>query len=81
MIDETAKRLLSARAENGAQQKRIQLEIENLRSGSSDLELAKSRIMDGDIARESTTTIKEKVVMEASSSMFTQGINYKQKQH
>ena len=72
MIDETAKRLLSARAENGAQQKRIQLEIENLRSGSSDLELAKSRIMDADIARESTTTIKEKVVMEASSSMFTQ---------
>ena len=72
MIDETAKRLLSARAENGAQQKRIQLEIENLRSESSDLELAKSRIMDADIARESTTTIKEKVIMEASSSMFTQ---------
>ena len=72
MIDETAKRLLSARADNGAQQKRIQLEIENLRSESSDLELAKSRIMDADIARESTTTIKEKVIMEASSSMFTQ---------
>ena len=72
MIDETAKRLLSARADNGAQQKRIQLEIENLRSDSSDLELAKSRIMDADIARESTTTIKEKVILEASSSMFTQ---------
>ena len=72
MIDETAKRLLSARTDNGAQQKRIQLEIENLRSESSDLELAKSRIMDADIARESTTTIKEKVIMEASSSMFTQ---------
>ena len=72
MIDETAKRLLSARADNGAQQKRIQLEIENLRSESSDLELAKSRIMDADIARESTTTIKEKVIMEASSSMFVQ---------
>ena len=28
--------------------------------------------MDADIARESTTTIKEKVIMEASSSMFTQ---------
>ena len=72
MINETAKRLLSARADNGAQQERIQLEIENLRSESSDLELAKSRIMDADIARESTTTIKEKVIMEASSSMFTQ---------
>ena len=72
MFDETAKRLLSARADNGAQQKRIQLEIENLRSDSSDIELAKSRIMDADIARKSTTTIKEKVIMEASSSMFTQ---------
>ena len=72
MIDETAKRLLSARADNGAQQKRIQLEVENLRSDTSDLELAKSRIMDADIARKSTTTIKEKVIMEVSSSMFTQ---------
>ena len=72
MIDETAKRLLSARADNGAQQKRIQLEVENLRSDTSDLELAKSRIMDADIARKSTTTIKEKVIMEASSSMYTQ---------
>ena len=72
MINETANRLLSARADNGAQQKRLELDIENLRSGTSDLEIARSRIMDADIASESTTTVKENIIMKASSSMFAQ---------
>ena len=72
MIDEVGKRLLDARAENGAQQKDRTLEIDNFRSLSSDLELAKSRVMDADLARQTTETVKENVIMQVSSSMFTQ---------
>ena len=60
MIDETANRLLSARAEMELNKKRIQLEIENLRSGSSDLELAKSRILMQTLPGVIVNTIKEK---------------------
>jgi flagellin len=65
-------RIADARAENGAEQNRL-LKVDNLlASNMTNLEAAHGRIMDADIALESTRFAKENVLVQASASMVAQ---------
>jgi flagellin len=60
------------RAENGAEQNRVMNSIELLQSNMTNLEAAHGRIMDADIALESTRFARHNVLVQASAAMTAQ---------
>jgi flagellin len=65
-------KLADARAENGAEQSRL-TKVENLLSlNMTNLEAAHSRIMDADIALESTRFARQNVLVQSSAAMVAQ---------
>ena len=65
-------RLASMRAENGAEQNRISQVEENLQASLVNLEAAHGRIMDADIALESTRFARHNIIVQASAAMTAQ---------
>lgn len=64
--------LASALAQNAAEQSRLNMEIRQNESARVNLEAAKSRIMDADVAQESTRFAKTNVLVQSSASMVAQ---------
>ena len=60
------------RAENGAEQNRIMNSIDLLQTNMTNLEAAHGRIMDADIALESTRFARHNVLVQASAAMTAQ---------
>ena len=69
---EAIQRLADARAENGAEQQRVQQSYEFHQTNMVNLEAAHGRIMDVDVALESTRFAKNNVLVQASASMTAQ---------
>ena len=65
-------RVADMRAENGAEQNRIMNTISMLQSNMVNLESAHGRIMDTDIAAESTRFARHNILVQASASMTAQ---------
>jgi flagellin len=65
-------RLADARSENGAEQQRINQSYELHSTNLVNLEAAHGRIMDVDVALESTRYAKHNVLVQASASMTAQ---------
>ena len=65
-------KIADARAENGAEQQRIQQSYELHSTNLVNLEAAHGRIMDVDVALESTRFAKHNVLVQASASMTAQ---------
>jgi len=65
-------RIADARAENGAEQNRLLMVEELLASNMTNLEAAHGRIMDADVALESTRFARHNVLVQASASMVAQ---------
>ena len=64
--------LASLRAENGGSVSRLQFAQESAAQQRTNLEAAKGRIVDVDIATESTTLAKYNILVQASASMLAQ---------
>ena len=69
---EAIERLADMRAENGAEQNRVMNSIQMLQTNVTNLEAAHGRIMDADIALESTRFARQNVLVQASASMAAQ---------
>jgi flagellin len=69
---EAIERLADMRAENGAEQNRVMNSIGLLQSNMTNLEAAHGRIMDADIALESTRFARHNVLVQASAAMTAQ---------
>ena len=65
-------RLADMRAENGAEQNRVMNTIQMLQTNVTNMEAAHGRIMDADIALESTRFARQNVLVQASASMAAQ---------
>ena len=68
----TIERITDARAENGAEQNRLLMVEELLSMNMTNIEAAHGRIMDADIALESTRFARHNVLVQASASMVAQ---------
>ena len=68
----TIERIADARAENGAEQNRLLMVEELLSMNMTNIEAAHGRIMDADIALESTRFARHNVLVQASASMVAQ---------
>ena len=64
--------IATLRAENGGQVSRLQYAQEDVLAQKTNLEAANGRIMDVDIARESTELAKYNILVQASASMVAQ---------
>jgi len=69
---EVIQRIADARAENGAEQQRVQQSYEFHQVNLVNLEAAHGRIMDVDVALESTRFARNNVLVQASASMTAQ---------
>jgi flagellin len=69
---EVIQRIADSRAENGAEQQRVQQSYELHQTNLVNLEAAHGRIMDVDVAMESTRFAKNNVLVQASASMTAQ---------
>jgi flagellin len=65
-------RVADMRAENGAEQNRVMQRIDLLQSNLTNIEAAHGRIMDADIALESTRFARHNILVQASASMTAQ---------
>ena len=65
-------RIADMRAGNGAEQNRLSITMDLLRSNLSNIESAHGRIMDTDIAVESTRFARQSVLVQAGASMTAQ---------
>ncbi|MAH26739.1 MAG: flagellin [Opitutae bacterium] len=65
-------RIADMRAENGAEQNRVMQRIDLLQSNLTNIEAAHGRIMDADIALESTRFARHNILVQASASMTAQ---------
>ena len=65
-------KLADARAENGAEQARLFMVEEQLTKNQENLEAAYGRIMDTDVALESTRFARQNVLVQSSASMVAQ---------
>ena len=65
-------RLADARAENGAETSRLNMVADLLISNQTNLEAAHGRIMDADVALESTRFARHNVLVQASAAMVAQ---------
>ena len=64
--------IADARAENGAEQNRLLMVDDLLTSNMTNLEAAHGRIMDADVALESTRFAQQNVLVQAAASMVAQ---------
>ena len=64
--------LANARAHNGALQSRLGFAYDNVSINKSNLEAARSRLIDVDIAEESTNFAKFNILAQASASILSQ---------
>jgi len=64
--------IATLRAENGATMARLQFSEDHLRLSKANLEAANSRIMDVDVAEESTQLAKFNILAQASAAMLSQ---------
>jgi flagellin-like hook-associated protein FlgL len=64
--------IASYRAQNGAQQGRINFAMDQLATNRHNLESAKSRILDVDVAEESTQLARANILVQAGASMLGQ---------
>jgi len=71
-FSESIERLADMRAENGAEQNRVMNTIDLLQTNITNLEAAHGRIMDADIALESTRFARHNVLVQASAAMTAQ---------
>ena len=67
--------IADARAENGAEQSRLMMVEELLSSKMINLEAAHGRIMDVDVALESSRLAKNNVLVQSSAAMVAQANN------
>jgi flagellin len=65
-------RIADMRAENGAEQNRVMQRLDLLQSNLTNIEAAHGRIMDADIALESTRFARHNILVQASASMTAQ---------
>jgi flagellin len=65
-------KIADMRAENGAEQNRVTQRIDLLQTNITNLEAAHGRIMDADIATESTKFARYNILVQASASMTAQ---------
>jgi flagellin-like hook-associated protein FlgL len=65
-------RIADARAENGAEQNRLSMTNALLMQNQTNLEAAHGRIMDADIALESTRLARQNVLVQSSAAMVAQ---------
>jgi len=65
-------RLADIRAENGAEQNRLSMAADLLALNQTNLEAAHGRIMDADIALESTRLARQNVLVQSSAAMVAQ---------
>jgi flagellin len=68
-------KLANARAKNGALQSRLNYAYDQASISKSNMEAARSRIIDVDIAEESSNFASKNILMQASSSMLAQANN------
>ena len=71
-FSEAIERLADMRAENGAEQNRVMNSIELLQTNMTNLEAAHGRIMDADVALESTRFARQNVLVQSSAAMVAQ---------
>jgi flagellin len=72
MFTHVIEKIADARAENGAEQQRIQQSYELHQTNLVNIEAAHGKIMDVDVALESTRFAKHNVLVQASASMTAQ---------
>ena len=65
-------RIADARAENGAEQNRVLQAIDLLKTNLTNMEAAYGRIVDTDVALESTRYARHNVLVQASAAMTAQ---------
>jgi flagellin len=65
-------KIADSRAENGAEQSRLRMADELLIQNQTNLEAAYGRIMDADIALESTRFARQNVLVQSSAAMVAQ---------
>ena len=63
------------RAENGATSSRLQFALEQLESAKVNMEAANSRIVDTDVAQESTRFARYSILVQAGAAMLSQANN------
>lgn len=71
-FNDLIERVADARAENGAEQNRLRMTSELLTQNQTNLEAAHGRIMDADIALESTRFARQNVLVQSSAAMVAQ---------
>ena len=69
---EVIERIANARAENGAEQNRVLQTIDLLQTNLTNIEAAHGRIMDTDVALESTRFARHNILVQASAAMTAQ---------
>jgi flagellin len=62
----------TARAQNGAESARLESSIEMLKANQGNLDAARSRLADVDIALESTNLAKQNILVQSAAAMLTQ---------
>ena len=62
----------TARAQNGAEAARLESSIEMLKANQGNLDAARSRLADVDIALESTNLAKQNILVQSAAAMLTQ---------
>lgn len=71
-VTDAIQEVATQRAVNGAQQSRLQFASETLNTNKMNLEAANSRIIDTDIASESTAFAKANILVQSGSAMLAQ---------
>ena len=71
-VTDAIQEVATQRAVNGAQQSRLQFASETLNTNKVNLEAANSRIIDTDIASESTAFAKANILVQSGSAMLAQ---------
>ena len=72
VFNDLIERVADARAENGAEQNRLGMISELLTQNQTNLEAAHGRIMDADVALESTRFARQNVLVQSSAAMVAQ---------
>jgi flagellin len=72
IIDTAITAVATARAQNGAESSRLSFSIDMLSTNQQNLEAANSRIVDTDVAAESTRLARNNILVQAGSAMLAQ---------
>jgi flagellin len=71
-LDRAINTITDSRASMGAYQNRLTASISNLETSSINLQASRSRIMDTDYAKESTSLAKSQIIAQAATAMLAQ---------